>query len=137
MTEIKNRKAWHDYEMIENFTAGIVVTGAEVKAVRAGKASIDAAFCVVLKNSCEIRGMHIQAGEEYTRSRRLLLNKSEIKDLAAEMKAGRTIIPLKAFFTKTGLLKIEIAVARGKKNHDKRNSIKLKDLQRETGKMFK
>lgn len=135
---IRNKKASFEYEFIDKLTAGIMLTGAEIKSVRASKASINEAYCFLKKSELWIRGMHISPYEPAsynnlppTRERKLLLNRSEIDKLEKEMKnKGLTIIPLSVFISETGYAKVEIALARGKKMHDKRHDLKEKDDKR-------
>lgn len=136
---IKNRKASFDYFIEQEFTAGIVLTGAEVKSIRDGKGSISEAYCFLTDNGIMIKGMHIpefkNAGyveQKPTRDRVLLLNKNELKKLRNRMKdQGYTIVPLELFFSETGYAKLRIGLGRGKKNYDKRQDIKSKDVKRE------
>mgnify|MGYP001596076586 CR=1 FL=1 len=136
---IKNRKASYEYFLDQSFSAGIILTGAEVKSVREGKASISEAYCFVDGNKLIIKGMHIaefkNAGyveQEPLRDRVLLLNKQEVKKIKAKTRdVGYTIIPTELFVSETGYIKIEIALARGKKHYDKREDLKKKDSQRD------
>lgn len=134
---IKNKKASHDYEFIEKYTAGIVLKGTEVKSIRRGKASIKDTFCYFKDGELFIKGMHIaehDVGENHdpSRDRKLLLTKRELKKLNESIATkGLTVVPLSLFFTKTGFIKLDITLARGKKTHDKREAIKRKDIERE------
>ena len=136
---IKNRKATFDYFIELEFDAGIILTGAEVKSLRAGKASISEAYCYLTNDGIHIKGMHIaefkNAGyieQEPTRDRALLLNRSELNKLRTKMKdQGYTIVPLEVFFSESGYAKVKIGLGRGKKNYDKRQDIKDKDVKRE------
>lgn len=136
---IKNRKATHEYTISQEFVAGMVLTGAEVKSLRDGKASFSDAHCIFEKGSLFIKNLHIaefkNAGyveQEPKRLRRLLLNKSELKKMEAKVKEkGFTIIPLEIFFSETGFAKIKIGLAKGKKYYDKREDLKQKDLKRD------
>jgi len=136
---IKNKKAGFQYELFEKFTAGIVLTGTEIKSIRAGKVSFVDSYCVFLNNELWVTGLHIS---EYTygtynnhdpkRNRKLLLNKTELKKIKRKVdEKGFTIIPLRCFINENNLAKIEIAVARGKKSFDKREDIKTRDNKRE------
>ncbi|MCA1761693.1 MAG: SsrA-binding protein SmpB [Cryomorphaceae bacterium] len=135
---IKNKKANFEYELIDKFEAGMKLTGAEIKSIRAGKASINEAYCLVKNSEVWIRSMHVSPydpasynNESPTRDRKLLLNKKEIEKLEKELKnKGLTIIPLKVFISDSGFAKINIALARGKKMHDKRQDLKEKDDKR-------
>ena len=124
---------------MEKYAAGIVLVGSEIKSVREGKVSLKEAYCVFLKNELYIRQMNIarykQASynnHEPLRERKLLLNKKELKKLKKKVdEKGLTIIPLRMFINDRGLVKLEIAVAKGKKTYDKRESIKEKDQKRD------
>ncbi len=136
--KIKNRKAKFEYEILDTFTAGIVLRGTEIKAIREGKASIAESFCEFSNNELFVINMTIQ---EYSHARnfahnpkserKLLLNRSELKKLEKEVKnTGLTIIPLVLFTNDKGLAKLEIALCRGKKEYDKREVIKDRDSKR-------
>ena len=135
---IKNRKASHEYHLEQSFSAGVVLTGAEVKSVRMGKASISEAYCLFQEGKLIIRGMHIaefaNAGymeQEPKRDRYLLLHKHELKKLKNKTKdIGYTIVPLELYFSDTGYVKIDIALGKGKKFYDKREDLKAKDSKR-------
>jgi SsrA-binding protein len=139
INSIRNRRASYDYQLDQRFTAGIVLTGAEVKSIRDGKASISEAYCLIIKDELFIRGMHIaefkNAGyveQEPGRDRKLLLNRNEIEKLKVKMnQQGFTIIPTELFFAESGFAKLEIALAKGKKTYDKRESLKEKDMKRD------
>ena len=144
-TVISNRKARHEYHIMEVFEAGIVLTGTEVKSLRGGKASLQEAYCIIEKNEAYIKGMTIS---EYTdgsynnhdpkRLRKLLLKKREIRKLRKALEEkGLTIVPLKIFFNSRNLAKINIGLAKGKKLHDKRHDIKEKDIKREMDRQMK
>jgi SsrA-binding protein len=136
---IKNRKAFHEFEILESFTAGIQLTGTEIKSVRDGKVNMNDAYCYLQKGELWIKNMHISEYEKGThynhepkRDRKLLLTKKELKKLDGKMKEkGFAVVPLKIFFSGTGYAKVEIALARGKKLYDKRDSIKERDVKRE------
>lgn len=136
---IKNRKASFEYQLMIQFTAGIMLTGTEIKAIRAGKANITDAYCTFVKEELFVRNMHIQEYEmgnifnhEPKRDRKLLLNKTELSKLRGKMKdKGFTIVPLQMFLSESGFAKLDIALARGKKLFDKRESLKDKDVQRD------
>lgn len=144
---IENRKARHNYEVLEKYTAGLVLSGSEVKSLKAGKAGISEAYCYANLNCNEvwIKGMHIAKhdSDKYTnheeyRERKLLLNKKEIRKIADKlMIPGIALVPLKIFVTKTGLLKIDIAICKGKKDYDKREDIKKRDNDRELDRIRK
>ena len=136
---IKNRKASFEYQLLMQLTAGIILTGTEIKSIRAGKANIADAYCTFVKEELYVRNMHIQEYEmgnifnhEPKRDRKLLLNKTELSKLRGKMKdKGFTIVPLQMFLSESGFAKLEIALARGKKLFDKRESLKDKDIQRD------
>jgi len=136
---IKNRKAYFEYAIELEMDAGLVLTGPEVKSIRDGKASISEAYCYLTDKGLRIKGMHVaefkNAGyveQEPTRERNLLLNKTEIKKLRLKMKdQGYTIVPIELFFSDSGYAKLKIGLGRGKKNYDKRQDIKSKDVKRE------
>lgn len=142
---IKNKKAYFEYEIIDKFIAGIMLTGTEIKSVRQSKASIKEAYCVVLKNKALVRNMTINEYEngghynhEPKRDRILLLNKKEIEKLAKGVEQkGFTIVPLHLFINEKGLAKLEIGLAQGKKLHDKRETLKEKDVSRELDRIKK
>lgn len=137
--QIKNRKAGFEYEFVEKFEAGIVLKGTEIKSLREGKASIQEAYCFLRKDEAFIKGMNISAysnasfeNHEMTRDRKLLLKKREIEKLRTKTEEkGLTIVPIRLYINNRGFAKIEIALAKGKKIHDKRDSIKKKDQKRE------
>lgn len=139
MPEIKNRRAAFDYFFLENFECGIVLAGSEVKSLRLGQASIAEAFCTFIGDELFLRNMTIQPydkaknyGHEPMRDRKLLLHRKELKKLQRKLKdQGVTIVPVRAFFAENGMVKVEIALAKGKKTYDKRESLKTKDLKRE------
>ena len=136
---IKNKKASFEYEFIETYVAGIQLTGTEIKSIRKGKASIGEAYCYFARNELWVKNMHIAEysfgshfNHETRRERKLLLQKRELKKLQRKIKdKGLTIIPVRLFLTDKGWAKMKIALARGKKIHDKRASIKEKDMKRD------
>lgn len=142
---IKNKRARFEYHVDEVFTAGMVLSGTEIKSIRNGKASILEAYCIVDGGQAFIRNMHVSPYENasfYNHSvrsdRKLLLNKKEIKKLEKWMKVkGNTIVPLKLFLSEKGWLKLEMATAVGKKLHDKRHDLKAKDDKREMDRVKK
>jgi len=136
----KNKKAYFDYEIVENYTAGIVLLGSEVKSIRNRDVSIKEAYCHVVDDEMWIKGMHIapfkesgsHQNHEPIRDRKLLLNKKEIVKLQEKVaQKGLTIIPLKVIINGKGLIKVDIGLAVGKKNYDKRQTIKARDIQRD------
>jgi len=136
--EIVNRKAFHDYEILERYEAGIVLVGTEIKSIRAASANIKDSYAIVKEDEVFILNMHISPydkgnifNHEETRTRKLLLNKKEILKLKENTKIeGYTLIPLKVYFVR-GRVKVQIGVAKGKKLYDKREDMKRKDMQRE------
>lgn len=136
---IKNKKASFEYEFLDVLTAGIVLTGTEIKSIRQGKASLVDSFCFIADSEVILKNAYIAPYElgtcynhEPKRERKLLLTKQEIKKWSNQLKtSGITIVPIKMFINETGLCKVQIALARGKKIYDKRASIKEKDLKRE------
>lgn len=137
--QIKNKKASFDYVFIDTYTAGIVLTGTEIKSIRAGKASLVDTFCYIHNGEMWVKGMNISPyfygsynNHEARRDRKLLLNKKEIRRLAEDTKApGFTIVPTLLFIDENGRAKLNIALCRGKKEFDKRESLKLKQDKRE------
>lgn len=142
---IKNKKAKFEYEFLEKFTAGIQLYGTEIKSIRAGKASIVEGFCFVNNNEIFIKNMYIAEYEqgsynnhEPRRTRKLLLNRNEIDKLVKKKKdVGLTIIPLSLFINEKGYAKLDIALAKGKKLHDKRHDLKDKDAKRSIDRAMK
>jgi SsrA-binding protein len=135
---IQNKRASFEYNLLDKFTAGIQLTGTEIKAIRLGKASILEAYCLFINNELWVRSMHIteyDAGSynnhNPTRDRKLLLSRTELDKLSKKMKnKGLTIVPLKLFISESGYAKLDIALAQGKKIHDKRDSLKEKEEKR-------
>ena len=136
---IKNKKAGHEYFLLQEFTAGIQLTGTEIKSIRDGKASIVDAYCVFHGDELFVINMHIA---EYTygtynnhepkRDRKLLLTKRELRKLQTKVKErGFTIVPTLLFINEKGLAKLTISLARGKHHYDKRETLRRKDIQRE------
>ena len=143
--QIRNKKASFEYFFVDTFTAGIVLTGTEIKSIRAGKASLVDSFCFINKGEMWIQGMNISpyfygsfANHEAKRLRKLLLNRREIKRLEEDSKnPGFTIVPTLVFIDKNGRAKVDIALARGKKEYDKRQTIKEKEDRREIDRAIK
>lgn len=142
---IKNKRASFDYEFIDTFTAGIILTGTEIKSIRLGKASLVDTYCYFLNHELWVKNMHIT---EYfygsynnhvaRRERKLLLERKELRKLEeASKNPGVTIVPIRLFVNEKGLAKVVIALAKGKKEYDKRQSIREKDDRREMDRMFK
>lgn len=136
---IRNKKASFEYFLTEEFTAGIVLTGTEIKSVREGKANLTDAYCAFVGTDLYVKNMHISeykygtyANHEPKRDRRLLLHRKELKKILTKTREkGLTIIPTRMFINEKGLAKITIAIAKGKKNYDKRETLKTKDTNRE------
>lgn len=141
---IQNRRASFDYAFVEKYTAGIVLRGTEIKAVREGKVNLGDGFCFFRKGELFIRNIHISEYEkgsynnhEPLRERKLLLKRDELKRLERKLTdKGLTIIPVRMFISDSGYAKLEIALAKGKKTFDKREDIKKKDIERETARRF-
>ncbi len=143
--KIKNRKAKFEYEILDTYTAGIVLRGTEIKAIREGKASIAESFCEFSNGELFVINMTIQEYSHATHynhspktERKLLLNRSELKKLEKEVKnSGLTIIPLVLFTNDRGLAKVDIALRRGKKEYDKREAIKERDSKKQLSRIKK
>ena len=142
---IKNRRATFDYEIVESFTAGIVLTGTAIKSIRQGKAGLTDTYCMVENNEMWVKGMYIA---EYSygsynnhathRDRKLLLTRKEINKIGkSQQQPGYSIIPLRLYIDERGFAKLVIAIARGKKQYDKRQSIKEREDKRAMDRMFK
>ncbi len=139
ITISKNRRASFDFFFLDEFVAGIQLTGTEIKSVRLNQTSINEAYCLFVNGELVIRNMNIEHYKEGTynnheprRDRKLLLNYTELKKLSTKLKdKGLTIIPTRLFINERGLAKLDIALAKGKKNYDKRESIKQKDIKRQ------
>ena len=142
---VKNRRATFDYEIVESFTAGIVLTGTEIKSIRQGKVGLTDTYCMVINGEVWVKNMYIA---EYSfgsynnhtthRDRKLLLNRKEIRRIAKDnLQPGYSIVPLRLFINERGLAKLVIAIARGKKQYDKRQSIKEREDKRAIDRMFK
>lgn len=142
---IKNKRATYDYELLESYTAGLVLTGTEIKSIRLGKAGLVDTFCLFENNELWIRNMYVAEyfygsynNHNARRERKLLLNKKELRKLQKLVKdSGNTIIPTRLFIGESGLAKLNIAVARGKKSYDKRQSLKEKEDKRAMDRAFK
>jgi SsrA-binding protein len=139
--EFKNKKALHDYFILDKYEAGIELLGSEVKAIRAGRINLKDSFIRIIKGEVFLLNMHISYLDtthstyrpDETRSRKLLLHKKEIGKLYQKVtKEGITIVPLRLYFNDNNKIKVEIATAEGKKLYDKRESLKQSDLKRET-----
>ena len=143
--QIKNKKAAFDYHFIDTYTAGIVLTGTEIKSIRMGKASLVDTFCYIHNGEIWVKGMNISPyfygsynNHEAKRDRKLLLNKREIHKLQeATKQIGYTIVPTLVFIDKNGRAKMDIALAKGKKEFDKRQTLKEKEDRREMDRAMK
>ena len=144
MMEIKNRKAYYDYEIEETYEAGSVLTGTEIESIRDGKANLKDSYAIIKNGEVFLLNMHISQydngnifNHNETRTRKLLLNKKEIYKIRDSIeREGYTLIPIRLYFKKNRA-KIEVGIARGKKSYDKREAIKKKDMERETQKQLK
>lgn len=142
---IKNKRARFDYEISDTYTAGIVLTGTEIKSIRDGRASLVDTYCMVENGEVWVKGMNISEyaygtynNHQVRRDRKLLLNRKEIAKLAkASEDPGYTIVPIKVFINERGLAKMLIGVGRGKKQYDKRQSIREREDKRNIDRMFK
>jgi SsrA-binding protein len=134
-----NRRAWHDYDILERIEAGIALTGSEIKSVRQGKVSLQEAYARPQNGELWLIGAHIAEydpasymGHEPRRPRRLLLHRGQIRDLEREVEQrGLTLVPLRLYLNKRGLAKLEVAVARGRRQYDKRQAVAKREAQRE------
>ena len=139
MQELRNRQASHEYFIDTRYVAGMVLLGTEVKSLRDGRASFNDSYCLIDKGEIWVKSLHIAEYSHGTvnnhdplRDRKLLLEKREIRRIESRLKEkGYTLIPLRIFFNEDGLAKMEVGLAKGKKLHDKRDSIKQKDVERE------
>lgn len=142
---IKNKKAYFNYEIGDTFTAGIVLTGTEIKSIRDGKASLTDSYCVVDNGEVWVKGMHISEyfygsynNHVVKRDRKLLLNKKEITKIAKETEnPGFTIVPIRLFISEKGYAKLVIGIGKGKKQYDKRQSIKEREDKRSLDRLMK
>jgi|SRR5690606_31921309 len=142
---IKNKRATFEYHILDRYTAGISLLGTEIKSIRAGKVNINDSFCSFLNDGLYIRNMHISEyshgsfyNHEAKRDRKLLLTKKELKKLRVKgEERGYTIVPLRMFISNRGFAKVEIALAQGKKDFDKRDSIKERETKRELDRAMK
>lgn len=142
---IKNRKVTFEYELIERFVAGMKLVGTEIKSIRNGKANLSDSYCQFYNSELFVKSLHISEYEmgthynhEAKRDRKLLLNRKELQKLEKKVKeSGFTIVPIRLFVNDRGLAKLEIALARGKKVYDKRETLKQKDAQRDMDRMMR
>lgn len=142
---IRNKKATFEYELVERLVAGMKLVGTEIKSIRGGKVNLTDSYCQFVRNELYVINLHISEYELGTcnnhiakRDRKLLLNRKELDKLAKKVKeSGFTIVPVKLFVNDRGLAKLEIALARGKKTYDKRETLKAKDAKRDIDRMMK
>ena len=143
--KIKNRKVTFEYELIERFVAGIKLVGTEIKSIRGGNVNLSESYCQFINGELYAKNIHISEydfgthnNQEARRDRKLLLNRKELFKLEKKVKeSGLTIVCVKMFINERGLAKLEIALARGKKTYDKRETLKLKDAKRDMDRMMK
>lgn len=142
---IKNKRASFDYAFVDTFTAGIVLTGTEIKSIRQGKASLVDTYCYFNNGELWVKNMHVALylqgsynNHTERRERKLLLNRRELRTLEADAKTpGYTIVPVRLFINDKGLAKLDIALAKGKKEYDKRQTLKEKEDRREMDRAMK
>ncbi|MBI9060599.1 MAG: SsrA-binding protein SmpB [Marinilabiliaceae bacterium] len=142
---IRNKRASFDYELIERFAAGVQLVGTEIKSIRLGKANLVDSYCYFVKGELWLKGMRVSEyfygtynNHQPERDRKLLLKKKELQKLERKTKeSGLTIVPVKIFLNERGFAKVEIALARGKKMHDKRETLKNKEASREMDRIKK
>lgn len=142
---IKNKRAAFDYLLLDDYTAGIVLTGTEIKSIRAGKASLVDTYCVIIQGEVWVKNMYVAHYEHGSynnhverRDRKLLLNRREIRKIASSLKApGFTLVPTLLYIDENGRAKLDISIARGKKEYDKRETLKEKEDRMEISRSFK
>jgi SsrA-binding protein len=143
--QIRNKKASFDYELLDTFTAGIVLTGTEIKSIRLGKASLVDTYCIVVNGELWVKNMHIAEyfygtynNHSTRRDRKLLLSRKELRKMEGVSKnSGFTIVPTRVFINEKGLAKMIVAIAKGKKEYDKRAALRNRDDQREIARVFR
>jgi SsrA-binding protein len=130
---VVNKKAKFEYEFIDTYTAGVVLTGVEVKFIRDGRLSFVDSFCTFINGELFVRNLSISGtgNDNIKRDRKILLKKRELARLQKELIKGLTIVPYRLFLNEKGLIKIEVILAKGKKLYDKRETIKARDIERE------
>ncbi len=139
MKSIKNRKALHEYYVIQKYEAGIVLLGTEIKSIRAAKVNFKDSFAKIENGECILHNLHISPWDKASyfnhdaeRKRKLLLHKSEIRRLKTKVdEQGMTLVPLEMVINENGLCKVELGLCKGKKTYDKRDSLQQKDLERD------
>ena len=143
---IVNRRARHEYHILETFEAGIILTGPEVKSIRAGQANLAEAHCIIRNEHVLLIGCHISPYKpaymnnpaDPARTKELLLHKKEVQRLLGKLKEkGLALVPLKLYFNERNFAKLEIGLARGKKMHDKRQDVKERDIKRDLQRRYK
>ena len=142
---IKNKRAEFEYIIVDTYTAGIVLTGTEIKSIRSGKASLVDTYCFFVNGELWVKNMHISQysygsynNHVERRDRKLLLNKKELRSLAQDIKSpGYTIVPILLHISENGFAKLDIALAKGKKEYDKRQTLKEKEDRREMDRVYK
>lgn len=142
---IKNKKASFDYELLDTYTAGIVLTGTEIKSIRQSKASLADTYCTMINGELWVKGMHVAEyfygsynNHQAKRDRKLLLTAKELRKLTADSKnPGFTIVPTRLFINEKGLAKVVIALARGKHQYDKRETLRENDDRREMARVMR
>ncbi len=145
MADIRNRSAYHEYFIDVKYEAGLVLLGTEVKSIRSGKVSFNDSYCLIDKGEVWLKSLHIAEyshgninNHDPLRDRKLLLQKREIRKIQTKLKEkGYTLVPLRIFFSADNLVKIEIGLAKGKKLHDKRETLRQKDVEREMKRYLK
>lgn len=145
MSEIKNRSIYHEYFIDAKYEAGMVLQGTEVKSIRGGKVSFNDSYCLLNKGEIWVKSLHIAEyshgnlnNHDPVRERKLLLQKKEIRKIEAKLKEkGYTLVPLRIYFNDKNLVKMEIGLAKGKKLHDKRETLRQKDVEREMKRFLK
>ncbi len=142
--ELSNKKAYYDYFIEDKYIAGLVLAGTEIKSLRAGKASFNDSYCIFDRGELFVKSLHISeysygtyANHQPLQERKLLLNKRELKKLEGKIKEkGYSIIPLRIFLSEKGFFKMEIGLAKGKKNYDKRETIKTRESDRDVKRTY-
>ena len=145
MAEIRNRQAYYDYFIEDKYDAGMVLTGTEVKSLRAGRASFNDSYCYFHRGEMWVKSLHIaeyshgtSSNHDPLRERKLLLNKKELRKIESKIKEkGITVVPLRIFFSEKGIAKMELGLGKGKKIYDKRDTIKQRDNEREMKKFIR
>lgn len=145
MAEIRNRQAYYDYFIEDKYDAGMVLTGTEVKSLRAGRASFNDSYCYFHRGEMWIKSLHIaeyshgtSSNHDPLRERKLLLNKKELSKIESKIKEkGITVVPLRIYFSDKGIAKMELGLGKGKKLYDKRETIKQRDNEREMKKFIR